>query len=116
MKERGQALKPSLAFWLVLVASACAYEPVDFEFDVETAICECCRDCRRCDDYFTACMNSVGPDRQSYRDCEFDPQAARDCVRAWKRRPCEPPCAEKDYTWEWDSMEECEAVFHSCGQ
>jgi hypothetical protein len=114
VKKYRKAPRAALAFLLVLLASACAYESVDFEFDVATAICECCRDCRKCDDYFTACMGSVGPDRPSYSDCAFDPQAARECVRAWKRRPCAPPCAEDEYLWEWDSIEECEAVFHSC--
>jgi hypothetical protein len=99
----------------LLLLPGCAYSPDDFENDVGTAICECFCGCGSCPEYWTPCIHYWGPDPLDYRTCEFDPHAARKCARAWRRRDCSAPCPAEEFDWEWDSLEKCQGVWHSCG-
>jgi len=109
---------PGLQWWkaralilvVILLASGC-YPERRFGEDLVGVLCSCDLTCWG-DGSGSACYashNALG--HTEYRTCTYNRDAARDCVKAWEERGCEP-CPDDGF--HWLDTEQCHDVYTDC--
>ena len=82
-------MKKFLSIAAVVTLAACGYSEDRFNDDLTEAWCEHLVECDLTEDTIDECIAEAGDeDTSDFADCDFDSQAARDCVQAVQGLEC----------------------------